>query len=71
MNNLQRIRKEQGLSQTMLAEYSGVNVRQIKAYEQGTRDINKAEALTVYKLASALSCSMEELLELDRIEERK
>ena len=61
--NLQRIRKERGMSQSQLAEASGVSIRMIQYYEQGANDINKAEAQTVWKLAQALHCHMEELIE--------
>ena len=64
MNNLKRIRTEAGVSQSRLAELSGVNVRMIQYYEQGVKDINSAGALTVYKLAKALGCAMEDLIEL-------
>lgn len=64
MSNLKNIRKERGYNQKQLAELSGVNVRMIQFYEQGARDINIAQADTVYKLAQALECNMEELLEL-------
>lgn len=64
MTNLKRIREARGLSQTKLAEASGVNVRMIQHYEQGTKDINAAAALTVYKLAQALDSSVEFLLEI-------
>ena len=36
----------------------------VQHYEQGFHDINKAEAMTVYKLAKALGCRMEDLLQL-------
>lgn len=64
MLNLKKRRIEAGLSQAQLAEKSGVNLRMIQHYEQGQKPINNAEALTVYKLAQALSCSVEDLLEL-------
>lgn len=64
MSNLKNIRKERGYSQKQLADLSGVNVRMIQFYEQGARDINIAQADTVYKLAQALECNMEELLEV-------
>ena len=64
MNNLKRIRTEAGVSQSRLAELSGVNVRMIQYYEQGVKDINAAGALTVYKLAKVLGCAMEDLIEL-------
>ena len=63
MTNLKRIREARGLSQAKLAEASGVNVRMIQHYEQGSKDINAAAALTVYKLAQALDSAVEFLIE--------
>lgn len=63
MTNLKRIRTTSGISQSKLAELSGVNIRMIQHYEQRTKDINRAEAETVYKLAVALNCKMEDLIE--------
>ena len=59
---LKEYRAAVGLSQSQLAKVSGVNLRMIQYYEQGAQDINKAEALTVYKLAQALGCKMEDLI---------
>jgi len=67
MNNLQRIRKERGMSQSQLAEASGANLRMIQYYEQGAKDINRAEAHTVWKLSQALQCNMEDILEDERL----
>ena len=64
MSNLKNIRTQHGYSQSKLAELSGVNIRMIQYYEQGAKDINLAQAMTVHKLAHALECNMEELLEL-------
>ena len=64
MTHLKWIRTERGLTQAQLAEASGVNVRMIQHYEQGTKDINVAGALTVYKIAQALNCRVEDLLEI-------
>lgn len=63
MSNLKTIRQKTGLSQSKLAEKSGINVRMIQHYEQGSKDINRAEALRVYQLAQALECTVEDLLE--------
>lgn len=65
MTKLKKVREAAGLSQSKLAEASGVNVRMIQHYEQGTKDINVAAALTVYKLTKALNCSIESILELN------
>ena len=61
--NLQYYRNLSRLTQSRLAERSGVNVRMIQHYEQGIKDINKAQALTVQKLAKALNTTVENLLE--------
>lgn len=63
--NLKNIRSQRGYSQSKLAELSGVSVRMIQHYEQGVKDINTAQAITVHKLAQALGCNIEELLERD------
>lgn len=64
MTNLQRIRIEAGLSQSQLASLADVNKGVLQKYEINDRDINKAQGITIYKLAKALNVSMEELLEL-------
>lgn len=63
MSHLKEIRIKRNLSQIQLARYSGVSIRMIQNYEQGTKDINKAAAITVYRLASALGVTVEQLLE--------
>ena len=60
---LARLRAYANLSQSALAEKSDVNVRIIQSYEQGARDIGKAQFSTVAKLAEALGCNPLELLE--------
>lgn len=63
MSNLKTIREDKGLSQSQLSELSGVNNRMIQHYEQGVKDINKAQGLTLQALAIALDCKIEDLLE--------
>ena len=63
MSNLKTIRTNKGLSQGKLSEISGVNTRMIQYYEQGVKDINKAQGLTLQALANALDCKIEDLLE--------
>jgi transcriptional regulator with XRE-family HTH domain len=69
MKNLQKIRKAAGLTQQQLADAAGLNVRMLQYYEQGYKDINAAGALTVYQLAQALGCQVQDLLELDANEQ--
>ena len=61
--NLKRIRTAYGCSQSKLAKMSGVSLRSIQMYEQRQKDINKAQSDSLYRLAKALGCTMEDLLE--------
>ena len=61
--NLKRIRTAYGFTQAELAERSGVSLRSIQMYEQRNKNINKASADTMYSIAKALGCTMEDLIE--------
>ena len=50
-----------------MALLSGVNVRSIRAYEQGKNDIAKAQGDTLQMLAKALDCTIEELLNWNKL----
>lgn len=63
MSKLKEKREAAGLSQGKLAAASGANKQMISFYEQGVKDINKAQAITIYKLAKAIGCTMEDLIE--------
>ena len=60
---LKQLREIHDMSQTELAKSSGVKLRSIQMYEQRVNDIDKAQAQTLYKLARALYCNVEDLLE--------
>lgn len=55
-------RECKGMTQAELAERSGVNLRSIQNYEQGFKDINKAQVLTVLELAEALECDIYDII---------
>lgn len=63
ITNLKKIRQANGLSQSELAKKADVELRSIQMYEQRRNDINKAQGETLYKLANALGCNIEDLLE--------
>ena len=63
--NLKRMRENAGYSQRQLAEESGVPIRQIQLFEQRRRDINKTQLETAWKLARALACRIEDLVEFE------
>lgn len=62
--NLKRIRMAYGFTQTELSKRSGVSLRSIQMYEQRNKNINKASADTLYRLAKTLGCTMEDLIEI-------
>lgn len=64
-SNLYMHRSASSLSQSELASLSGVSVRLIQHYEQGEKDINKAQAGTLMKIANVLNCTIEDLLETE------
>lgn len=60
---LQTLRRLNGYSQRILAEKSGIHLRNIQQYEQRAKDINKAAVSTLVALAKTLNCQIEDLLE--------
>ena len=63
ITRLRVYRERMGLSQSALAAESGTSVRMIQHYEQRQKDINRAQTQTLYSLARALHCSIEDLME--------
>lgn len=65
--NLERIRKEKGLSRRELELLSGVKQLTIHHLENGTTDVNNVKLSTLIKLAKALKCKVIDLLSKDLI----
>ena len=59
---LKTLRQKRKLTQEHLATLSGVNIRTIRSYEQGTNELAKAQGETLLMLAKALNCSVEDLI---------
>ena len=66
VTKLAYFRTKKGYTQKRLSEVSKVSYRMIFGYEQGTKDINKANAFTLFRLAAALDCTIEDLLEIEK-----
>lgn len=64
-SKLKTARQAKGLTQKQLAEASGLNLRTLQHYEQGSKDLNQAAAITVYGLAVILGVSVKDLLDID------
>ena len=63
VSNLKKIRLNVGISQSQLANITGIPVRTIQQYEQKQKDINGARSEYLILLSNALMCKPESLLE--------
>ena len=63
MTQLQLRRQGAGMSQSELASKAEMSIRTLQALEVGARNIDKVSVLTALKLARALGCSIEDILE--------
>lgn len=59
---LKEIREKAGLSQSQLAKLADVNVRIYQNYEQGVRDLSKAQLSTILKICNALNCNISDIV---------
>jgi transcriptional regulator with XRE-family HTH domain len=63
MSKLKEKRQALGLSQSQLAQKSGVNVRILQHYEQGSKNFDHARIDTIMKICIALNCKLEDVVE--------
>lgn len=66
-SKLKKARVIRGFTQESLAELSQVNIKSIAAYEQNPEKMLSASASTSYKLAEALNCDIEDILNRELI----
>lgn len=55
-------REAKGLTQAELGKMVGIDHRRIQNYEQGVRDINRAECITVLRIAEVLGVDVWDIL---------
>lgn len=67
---LKRVRSSKGFTQRGLSEATGISIRTIQHWEQGSKDFNQAAAMTVYEVSQALGVDMLELLDIPEPEEK-
>jgi transcriptional regulator with XRE-family HTH domain len=60
---LKQVRSAKGITQKELADKTGVSIRTLQHYEQGSKDLTTAAAITVWKIAQALNCNIEDLID--------
>lgn len=60
---LKELRQAAGLSQSQLAEKTGINVRTLQHYEQGSKVFDHARIDTILKVCLALNCKLEDVIE--------
>jgi transcriptional regulator with XRE-family HTH domain len=60
---LKQVRSTKGITQKELAEKTEISLRTLQHYEQGSKDLTTAAAITVWKIAKALDCNIEDLID--------
>ena len=60
---VKELRVQKGLTQEELSERSGVSLRALRAYERRGKDLSRAQAETVLRLANALKCEIPDILD--------
>ena len=59
---LQSARLAAGMSQAELSKASGIPVRTLQHYEQGTNDLNGAKLVSILDICIALDCKVSDVL---------
>lgn len=59
---LKELREKTGLSQSKFAEKAGIPVRSYQNYEQGRRDVCKADINTLIRICYAAGCDLKEFI---------
>lgn len=70
MTNLKQVRVSRGLSQSQLANKSGLKTQVLQQYEQGNRNIDGAKLDTLIKLVTALECGLSDILENENLKNK-
>ena len=60
---LKEMRQTKGLSQSQFAKKTGINLRTVQHYEQGSKNFDHARIDTILKTCIALNCKLEDILE--------
>ena len=60
---LKEMRQSRGLSQSQLAEKTGINIRTLQHYEQGSKNFDHARIDTILRVCIALGCKLDDIIE--------
>ena len=65
ISRIQAARINYGYSQSELATAAGINLRTLQEYENRRRDINKASGSVLLRIAKAIACNIEDIMEYE------
>lgn len=60
---LKELRQAKGLSQSQFSEKTGINIRTLQHYEQGSKEFDHARIDTILKACLVLNCRLEDIIE--------
>lgn len=61
-DKLKQRRSAAGLSQAQMAKQAGINLRVYQYYEQGTKDISRANLATILRVCNTLGCRIADVI---------
>lgn len=63
MTKIKELRQAAGLSQSQFSERTGIKIRTLQHYDQGTKLFDHARIDTILKACLVLNCKLEDVLE--------
>lgn len=63
IKRLKELRQAKGLSQSQFSEKTGINIRTLQHYEQGSKDFDHARIDAILKACLVLNCRLEDIIE--------
>lgn len=59
---LQGLRQAAGMSQSQMAKKAGIKLQVYQHYEQGAKDVSRAQLSTLLKICNALGCRLSDVV---------
>ena len=70
MTKIKEVRLQKGLTQKELSEKSGVSIRTLQHYEQGSKNFDHARIDTLLNVCETLKCTLYDILENEDYKEK-
>lgn len=69
MTRIKELRQAKGFTQQKFADVTGISLRTLQHYEQGSKDFDHARIDTLLKACVALNCKLEDVIQNEEYRE--